>query len=240
MGVYLDQDWQTSAASALEWWCEAGVDTLVEDEIRDWLAKAAPRAVAAATQAAATAPIIPQDLDSFLAWRTGAEAPEANWGNPLLPAAGSPQADLMVLLDMPEARDAETGTLLSGPEGALLDRILLALGRTRESAWIVTLAAARPLTGTIPVEVETGLATVAQHAASLANPRRLLAFGPAAARAILGPEGWNGRGRLHAVNHAHGKYDALATWHPRFLLERPSAKAEAWKHLQLLIAESSL
>jgi len=28
---------------------------------------------------------------------------------------------------------------------------------------------------------------------------------------------------------------AVASFHPRFLLERPAAKAEAWKDLQLLI-----
>jgi DNA polymerase len=46
-------DW---AASALGWWHEAGVDTIVADRPRDWLAPAASRPEAAAAPAPPAAP----------------------------------------------------------------------------------------------------------------------------------------------------------------------------------------
>lgn len=49
MGADQHLDWMSSAASALDWWQEAGVDVLVEDAPRDWLAEpmAAPVAFTA-------------------------------------------------------------------------------------------------------------------------------------------------------------------------------------------------
>ena len=38
MGADQNHDWAKIAASALDWWREAGVDTLVEDAPFDWLA----------------------------------------------------------------------------------------------------------------------------------------------------------------------------------------------------------
>ncbi|MDJ0277090.1 uracil-DNA glycosylase, partial [Sphingomonas sp. 2R-10] len=42
MGADQHIQWHDAAASALEWWQDAGVDTLVEDELRDWFATPAP------------------------------------------------------------------------------------------------------------------------------------------------------------------------------------------------------
>ena len=44
MGVYPQHDWTALAASALDWWRDAGVDTLVDDLPRDWFAAPAPAA----------------------------------------------------------------------------------------------------------------------------------------------------------------------------------------------------
>lgn len=238
MGAEFDHDWSRAAVSALEWWCDAGVDALVEDEIRDWLAAPVARRPMREAPAPVPASGLPDTLEAFVAWRLGEAAPERAWGTPLVPPAGTAPAELMVLVDMPEGSDGEEGTLLSGPEGRLLDRMLAAIGRSRETAYLAPLVAARPLSGLISPELQPELARLAQHHVALAAPQTVLLMGEAATRAILGPNGWNERGRLQPVNHSCGRCDALATWHPRFLLSRPPAKAEAWKHLQLLIGGS--
>ncbi len=93
MGREPGSDWHQGIASALSWWRDAGVDTLVEDDARDWLARApsgptpAPAALAVA---AAPAEILPDTLDAFVAWRFGPDAPEAGWMSPLVPPAGTP------------------------------------------------------------------------------------------------------------------------------------------------------
>jgi DNA polymerase len=100
---------------------------------------------------------------------------------------------------------------------------------------VTTLATARPVTGAVPPDAEPRLAALLAHLIDLAKPKRVLVMGQAASRALLGPDGSHRGGRLETINPAHGTIEVLATWSPRFLLEKPAAKAEAWKHLQLLI-----
>jgi len=224
-----------SIASALEWWRDAGVDVLVEDAPRDWLRQPA-QASAAAVDAPAPGTAIPDTLPAFSAWRIGPDAPETAWGMPLIGASGDPAAPLMILIDCPERED-DAGMLLSGASGRLFDRMLAAIGFDRASIYLASVAAARPASGRIPPETEASLFEITRLLVSLAAPQRLLLMGNAASRAILAADAARARGRLHAVHHKEGTAvgtQAVATFHPRFLLERPAAKAEAWRALQLL------
>jgi DNA polymerase len=230
MGGDLNFDWNRAAASTLDWWVDAGVDALVEDDVRDWLSRL-PRPAATPAEHAPAAEILPDDLEAFVAWRLGADAPETGWHSPMLAPLGGAGAPLMVLLDMPEASDGETGTLLSGPEGRLLDRMLAAIGHSRTGVFLATIAVARPLSGTSARDVEPRLFELARHLVDLVRPNQLLLLGNLAQRAFDGAE----LGRFAAVNQDDGMIDVLASLHPRMLLERPARKAEAWKHLQLLI-----
>lgn len=67
----------------------------------------------------------------------------------------------------------------------------------------------------------------------LVKPRRLLLFGDAPARALLGEPLARARGRVHRIEGVR----AVATFHPRWLLQRPSDKALAWRDLLLLMSE---
>lgn len=240
MGIEGVTDWREAAASALSWWQEAGVDVVVDDAPRDWTV--VREAVAPANpQAVATAPVVeeevplPATLEAFIDWRFGGDAPEADWGEPVVHTMGDPKAPLMILTDMPEAGDCDAGALLSGNAGRLFDRMLAAIGRDRASVYIVSLCIARPVTGLVPREIEARLAELARHHVALAAPKQLLLLGQSASRAILGADAGAGRGRLQAVNHQDGQSQAVATYHPRFLLTKPAAKADAWMDLQLLI-----
>ena len=237
MGGDLHYDWNYAAASALDWWVEAGVDTLVEDDVRDWLARL-PRPAAVPVEIIPVVEDLPDTLEAFVAWRQSDDAPEARWHSALLAPQGNAGAPLMVLLDMPEAGDAETGTLLSGPEGRLLDRMLAAIGRSRATVQLATIALARPLSGAIARDVEPRLFELARRYVQLARPTQLLLMGNLAQRAFSGTEDSAGSGRLQDLNHDDGTTKVVATLHPRMLLERPARKAEAWRHLQLLIGDN--
>lgn len=233
-GEYGDQ-WRQSLASALEWWCDAGVDTLAADEPRDWLALPVAKAVAAAVEpavASAPAEILPDTLEGFLAWRLGEAAPEAEWLTPRIGPSGSSGADLMILTDMPEPDDSDR--LMTGAPGRLLDRMLAAIGESRESVYLASLAVARPLTGRIPGEAEPRLIALARHHIELAGPKRLLLLGQSASRVQGTTSGSGEANASHDINHFSGDRQVVASYHPRFLLERPAAKAEAWKQLVLL------
>lgn len=239
MGADQNFDWTKAAASALEWWRDAGVDVLVDDLPRDWLAAATKPVAPIVSRSAApiAAPVVetlPTTLDAFVTWRTGTTVPEASWGAAMIATSGPASADLMVLVDCPERDDRDV--LMSGPVGRLFDRMMAAIGRSREDILLASVCAARPTAGRMPRETEARLSEIARHHVALAAPKRLLVMGNAASRAILGMELAEARGGLHSLNHSGGKTtEAVASFHPRFLLEKPAAKAEAWKDLQMLI-----
>lgn len=235
MGADQNIDWTTAAASALDWWRDAGVDTLVDDAAFDWLG-AIPRAAIAPAAAAATA--LPASLADFGAWRVSAAVPEADWGAALIAAAGPVDADLMVVVDCPERDDREQ--LLGGAAGRLFDRMLASIGRTRAEIHLASVCVARPVAGRMPRGVEARLAEIARHHVALVAPPRLLVLGDAAGRALLSTDAADLRGRLRALNHKTGTTTrAVASFHPRFLLEKPACKAEAWKDLQMLMGETA-
>lgn len=236
MGADQHIDWQKTAASALDWWREAGVDTLVDEAPRDWLKPvlaATPATVAAAPIAAQPA-AMPANLREFEAWRISAAAPDNGWNTPIAPQ-GNAGSGLMVLVDVPEREDAASGQLLSGEPGRLFDRMLAAIGRDRQSIYLASLAVARPVSGQIAAEAQDRLAEIVHHHIALARPKRLLLLGNAASRAVLGANAAAARQTLHVLNHAGGQSEVVASFHPRLLLDRPAYKAEAWKDLQMVI-----
>ena len=237
MGADQHNDWRASVASALEWWRDAGVDCEIDDNPRDWLARmpAADKLPAAVREAPAEAPRLPDTLTEFAAWRLGPAAPEAGWPGKALGTQGDVASGLMIVVDMPDRDDDAAGALVSGSAGRLFDRMLAAIGRDRNSVYLTALAVKRPPAGRVADEAGQKMEALIRHHLSLAAPKRVLALGNAASRAITGLDVANARGSLRVVHHDKGTSEVVASFHPRFLLERPAAKADAWKDLRLLI-----
>lgn len=240
MGADQNHDWRASIASALEWWRDAGVDCEIDDLPRDWLARAGTppvveRLPGQVAEAAVAAPTLPTTLDEFAAWRISAAAPEASWPGQPLGTQGDVASGLMIVVDMPDREDDAAGQLLSGNVGALFDRMLAAIGRDRQSIYLAALAVKRPPAGRVSEETGQKLEALIRHHLSLARPKRVLALGNAASRAITGLDVANARASLREVNHDGGTSEVVASFHPRFLVEKPVAKADAWKDLRLLM-----
>ena len=238
MGADQHFDWPATAASALDWWCEAGVDTLVDAVPHDWFAAeprlAAPRE-AAPLATTAEPEALPDTIEAFVAWRTSAAAPEAPWRGTTVAASGPVDAAIMVLADCPDGDDGAAGVLMTGEVGMLFDRMLAAIGLSRDTVHLAAVCAKRPVAGRMPREIEARLGEIARHHVALGRPTRLLCLGNAASRAILGTDMPANRGNLHRFNHRSGQTGVVASFHPRLLLEKPALKAEAWKDLQLLM-----
>ena len=77
------------------------------------------------------------------------------------------------------------------------------------------------------------VAAIARRHVALAKPKRLLLLGDATCRALLGKPLTAARGHVHKIEGVR----AVATFHPRFLLDRPSNKALAWRDLLLLMED---
>lgn len=229
-----------AAASALAWWAEAGVDTLVGEAPRDWLR---PKSAGESEVPMAEAPVetppatqeLPPQLELFRAWLASTDdlafaAPSA----PRVCPAGDPASGLMILADMPSGEDCASGTLLSGDTGRLFDRMLAAIGRDRNSIYLAALSCLRSPSGRLAGAEQQQCATLARHHVGLAAPRVLLLLGDNSAKAMLGLAVAQARGRWHEVATHAGPVKALVTLAPAQLLERPKFKAHAWADLQML------
>jgi DNA polymerase len=223
------------AASALQWWADAGVDTIVDEEPRDWLrpkAKAAPAPVAEPQ----AQDVLPNQLELFRGYLKDHDGlPFASPTARRVCPAGDPAAGLMILTDMPAAEDCSTGTLLSGDVGRLFDRMLAAIGRDRNSIYLASLSCLRSPDGRFTSEAATQCVTLARHHVGLAQPRALLLFGDACSKALLGLGMAQARGRWHEIATYAGPVRTIVTLPPSYLLSQPSAKAHAWADLQMLM-----
>lgn len=244
-----------AAASVLAWWSDAGIDTFVDEAPRDWLrpqAKpAAPEAPVPAqvpsarrdvpampAQAPAADEDLPGQLDLFQAYLASSDrlsfaAPAA----PRVCPAGDPASGLMILADMPTGEDCASGTLISGEAGRLFDRMLAAIGRSRESVYLAALSCLRSPDGRFSSDSAKQCATLARHHAGLVQPKAVLLFGDACSKALLGLPMSQARGRWHEISTQSGPIKALVTLPPSFLLNQPAAKGLAWADLQMLIEE---
>src|SRR5688500_1743619 len=150
------------AASALQWWSDAGVDCLVDEAPRDWLNPREPVAAAAPvreeTQPAEAE--LPAQLELFRAYLADSgDLPFATPAAPRVCPSGDPSSGLMMLTDMPAAEDCETGALISGETGLLFDRMLAAIGRDRGSIYLASLSCLRAPSGSFTEPSATRCAT---------------------------------------------------------------------------------
>jgi len=230
-------------ASLMAWWEEAGVDTLVEEAPRDWLAPrpgapampigATARPSASAAAAGAVVPF-PDRFETFQAWLATSD----DIALPLsarVAATGDPGSGLMVLVDLPEAGDAAAGRLLTGAAGELFDKMIAAMGRDRRSLYLAAMAPARPAGGYVDNAAGALFGRLARHHVGLARPRALLLMGEQPSRTFLGLGFVEARGRVHEIDVDGHAMSAVATFHPRTLLQHPQQKRRAWEDLQLLM-----
>jgi uracil-DNA glycosylase len=221
----------------LGWWELAGVNTLVSENQHGWLALNEPAAPAIQTSIPAMpshAREMPSSIPDFLAWReTSPDVPEAAWGGArIVPGVAIP-AEIMVIADMPDLDDMETGTLLSNATGRLFDRMLAAIGLQRSTIHLASLACARPPGGMLDLDSGNRLAQIMRRHIALIAPKHILLLGDKTSRALMAADAGGGRGKLQTLNHDNGTVEAVATFHPRFLMRQPAAKAECWRDLQL-------
>ena len=212
------------AASALDWWEEAGVDTIVGETPRDWLN---PKAKAGPPGGEPAAAALPDTLDALLDWlATSPDLPLAAPSAARVAPAGDPASGLMILVDMPAA----DGGLLSGEAGLLFDRMLGAIGRTRETIWLAPLSPIRPPTGAIDEANVARLADIARRHIGLVAPKAVLLFGDMCGKALVGAPVAGARAKWHDV----AGIKTLVTIRPEKLLTQKALKALAWADLQLL------
>jgi len=149
---------------------------------------------------------------------------------------GAEDAPLMFVGEAPGEQEDRRGEPFVGRAGELLDKMIEAMGWTRQDVYITNILACRPPGNRNPQpdEVSSCLPFLKAKIDSIA-PRVIVALGRPAANTLLGNDAPISalRGKFH---DRHGT-KVMPTFHPAYLLREPDRKRDAWADLKLVIAE---
>ncbi|HEY5946058.1 MAG TPA: uracil-DNA glycosylase, partial [Kofleriaceae bacterium] len=149
---------------------------------------------------------------------------------------GSEDAPLMFVGEGPGEQEDKRGEPFVGPAGELLDKMIEAMGWSRESVYINNIVSCRPPGNRNPQPDEVGACKPFLEARIGAiAPRIIVALGRPAANTLLGTDAPISalRGKFH---DRHG-VKVMPTFHPAYLLREPDRKRDTWADLKLVIAE---
>lgn len=152
---------------------------------------------------------------------------------------GDPNARLMFVGEGPGADEDAQGLPFVGKAGQLLNNMIAAMGLKREEVYIANIVKCRPPNNRVPEPAEANVCTqFLLRQMDIVRPEIVVALGATAALYLLGVKRSLSalRGHWHTCRGAK----LAVTYHPAFLLRDPRQKAEAWKDLQMVMAEMGL
>lgn len=215
-------------ASLLEWWVEAGVDVAVAEEPRNWLSPPPKPATPDANIAEPSHDTLAELQD----WLAGsAQLPLASASARRILPHGPENAAVMLLSDAPALEDLARGQPIGGEAWALAERMLGAIGIPADQAYSASLTCFHSPGARLTDEDRAACADLARKHIALVKPKFLLLLGDGPCKALLGQPLPAARGHVHKLEGVR----TVATFHPRWLLQRPSDKAKAWNDLLLLM-----
>jgi uracil-DNA glycosylase family 4 len=220
--------------SLIGWWIDAGVDVAVGESPRDWLRRSQGPTPAAVPAVNVTEPN-PETLSELRDWlASSVQLPLASATARRILPHGPGDAALMLLSDAPALEDLASGQPIGGDAWQLALKMLAAIGIGPDEAYSASLSCIHAPGARMTEKDRAECAEIAIRHISLAKPKRLLLFGDGPSKGLLGEPLVRARGRVHRLAGVR----TVATFHPRWLLQRPSDKALAWRDLLLLMSES--
>lgn len=151
---------------------------------------------------------------------------------------GNVEADMMFVADAPGEDEDREGRPFAGESGALLDKMLVAMGFSRSHVYLASVLKCRPDTpefkqgSRAPTAEE--LSRCAPYLAaqiSIVKPKLIIAMGAGAMRALFGSTEVVGklRGRWHELQGI----PVMPTFHPSYLIRNQSnaEKRKVWEDL---------
>jgi DNA polymerase len=146
---------------------------------------------------------------------------------------GNADADLMFIGEGPGAEEDRQGLPFVGPAGQLLNRIIGAIGLTREQVYIANVVKCRPPGNRDPQPDEVAACRAfLEEQVRLIAPRVIVALGRIAAQTLLGNE--LPVGRLRGEWHRVFAVPLRVTYHPAALLRNDALKRPTWEDMQVV------
>jgi len=148
---------------------------------------------------------------------------------------GNPQAKLMFIGEAPGADEDAKGEPFVGRAGQLLNKIIAAMGMTRDEVYIGNILKCRPPQNRDPLPSEVECCEEYLRAQiALIKPKYICALGRIAAHWLLKTEA--PLGALRAQTHTYEGIPVIVTYHPAALLRNPGFKAPCWEDMKKLMA----
>ncbi|MCJ7558504.1 MAG: uracil-DNA glycosylase [Gammaproteobacteria bacterium] len=152
---------------------------------------------------------------------------------------GDRKASWMIIGEAPGADEDRQGKPFVGRAGKLLDAMLMAAGFRRDQVFIANVLKCRPPDNRDPHQDEiAACSTHLDKQIELVRPDLILAVGRIAAQSLLQTQ--MAVGRLRGIRHVHAATSTpvVVTYHPAYLLRKPSEKGKAWSDLRLAMASA--
>ena len=142
---------------------------------------------------------------------------------------GPSKARLMIIGDMPQGIEDSEGKPFLGEGGELLNKMLSAMGITRDEVYLANLLKCTPAPGSEKSDFTTCLSFLERQIA-VVRPEVIVAMGALAAQILLGIT--TGVAGIRGQFQNYRGIRLMPTFHPTFLLRHPERKRESWQDLQ--------
>lgn len=143
---------------------------------------------------------------------------------------GNRQADLILIGEAPGQDEDQQGEPFVGGAGQLLTAMLKAIELDRQEVFITNILKCRPPGDRDPLPGEAGNChDYLRRQIELIQPKAILAVGRIAAQNLLATD--VAIGKLRGRQHDFEGVPVLVTYHPAYLLRKPSEKRQSWQDL---------
>ncbi|MDF1810390.1 MAG: uracil-DNA glycosylase [Phycisphaerales bacterium] len=161
---------------------------------------------------------------------------------------GDPSADLMFIGEAPGEQEDLCGRPFVGPAGELLEKMIGAMGLSRERVYICNVLKTRPTNNATPTSEESALcAPYLWEQIRIVQPKVIVTLGLPASQLILGKNETmrSMRGQWHGMIAGADELpevEVMATYHPAYLLRSytPENRRKVWSDLTQVIEKLGL
>jgi len=152
----------------------------------------------------------------------------------VVPGEGAEHPLVLVVGEGPGAEEDKTGRAFVGPAGQLLDKMLGAIGLSRDTnTYIANVVKCRPPMNRDPApDEQAACRPLFDRQLAILKPAAILAVGRVPAQSLLAVK--DGIGKLRGTVWSFQGIPLVATYHPSALLRDESLKRPAWEDLKLL------
>jgi uracil-DNA glycosylase len=156
-------------------------------------------------------------------------------GTNLVFGVGNPNADLLLIGEAPGEQEDLQGEPFVGRAGQLLNKIIEAIGFTRDDIYIANILKHRPPNNRdpLPEERDRSLPVLLKQI-EIIHPKIILCLGRISAQTLLGTS--DAMKDMRGKFHPWRGYELTVTYHPAALLRNPNWKHDTWADVKMVRA----